>query len=410
MYRWVPALALLLLWNAATFAQIPVEYRITFDSVWSEETHPDDFPFDPHYSPLTGTVHQRTSYLWGDGLLATPGVERVAETGNRSTFESEMQAEAALGRASSSLIRGGGFDSPGVISTTFDASREFPLVTLITMIAPSPDWIVGTAGVKLVRDGRFQDDVVVYMYPWDAGTDNGASYESGNAPANPHMPIYLLTGHPVEVDGVVPPFGTYTFEILNVDGLPPYDDTDGDGLINLREAEIGSNPRLAQSDSDGSTDLNDNCPTVNNPLQTDSDGDGFGDACDNCPAIANANQNDDDFDLSGDLCDVDDGLLHFTAGGTNTLNWQGDSNYTTYNVYRGELAGLHSGADYTQDPAQHTDAASFCGLSNNSLADSFTPASGEAVFYLVTGVVAGSESPLGRIQNGHPRVTTRPCM
>ena len=46
----------------------------------------------------------------------------------------------------------------------------------------------------------------------------------------------------------------------------------------------------ADADGDGSTNLNDNCPTDANADQLDTDGDHFGDACDVCPEQANPDQ------------------------------------------------------------------------------------------------------------------------
>lgn len=72
---------------------------------------------------------------------------------------------------------------------------------------------------------------------------------------------------------------------------------------------------LTDLDTDGVSDLVDNCPRLNNPLQSDQDSDGRGDQCDNCPALANANQSDIDSDGIGDLCDSDadgDGLPNTT--------------------------------------------------------------------------------------------------
>ena len=57
------------------------------------------------------------------------------------------------------------------------------------------------------------------------------------------------------------------------------------------------------TDDDGVTDENDNCPTVYNPLQEDLDGDLVGDACDNCPTDENFDQLDGDLDGVGDVCD-----------------------------------------------------------------------------------------------------------
>lgn len=52
-------------------------------------------------------------------------------------------------------------------------------------------------------------------------------------------------------------------------------DTDQDGLTDLREAEIGTNPRLVDSDSDGLSDWEEANIFGTDPLKTDSDGDSY---------------------------------------------------------------------------------------------------------------------------------------
>jgi len=62
----------------------------------------------------------------------------------------------------------------------------------------------------------------------------------------------------------------------------PFDDTDGDTVVDCR----------------------DTCPEITNPPpQLDSDNDGVGDPCDNCPMVPNPDQADGDADLIGDACD-----------------------------------------------------------------------------------------------------------
>jgi YVTN family beta-propeller protein len=74
----------------------------------------------------------------------------------------------------------------------------------------------------------------------------------------------------------------------------------------------------SDTDDDGITDQEDNCPAVSNPDQTDFDGDGIGDECDpdndndgvdnlldNCPIDANPSQTDTNSDGRGDVCTAD---------------------------------------------------------------------------------------------------------
>ncbi len=56
-------------------------------------------------------------------------------------------------------------------------------------------------------------------------------------------------------------------------------------------------------DSDGITDVCDNCPVASNPSQSDLDLDGIGNSCDNCLFVPNVDQADADDDLRGDECD-----------------------------------------------------------------------------------------------------------
>jgi hypothetical protein len=108
------------------------------------------------------------------------------------------------------------------------------------------------------------------------------------------------------------------------------DDFDTDGVTDLNDnCPLVANPTQADDDMDFSGNLCDNCPADTNGDQLNSDGDSFGDICDNCPAdnnesqadvdidgvgsacdncvsISNPSQLDTDLDGSGDACDIDD--------------------------------------------------------------------------------------------------------
>jgi Ca2+-binding RTX toxin-like protein len=118
--------------------------------------------------------------------------------------------------------------------------------------------------------------------------------------------------------------GQQNFLAATVDEYSTYEGplSDGEVLSHLMETtiplpgSIPANPNLADTDGDGVTDAEDNCPLLSNPAQTDVDLDGVGDAClppdidgdeitdaaDNCPEGFNPDQADSNGDGVGDAC------------------------------------------------------------------------------------------------------------
>lgn len=119
------------------------------------------------------------------------------------------------------------------------------------------------------------------------------------------------------------------------------DDDDNDTLTDTEEAALGTDPLLADTDTDTLDDAVDNCPLISNQDQTDTDQDQAGNVCDddddgdgisdadevasgtdpllldtdtdgvndnldNCPIDSNGQQTDTDQDQVGDVCDSDD--------------------------------------------------------------------------------------------------------
>lgn len=214
------ASAFALLTSTSSYAQscntLPtVEYRVTFDATWSATTHPTDFPPNPHFSGLVGGTHNSNASFWAVGGIATTGIERMAELGTKSNLLNEVQAEINLGNANQQLCGGSIGLSPGSTSFTFETNKDYPLVTLVSMIAPSPDWFVGVSGLDLCQGGQWVDQLVVSLDAYDAGTDSGATYTSPNSNTNPKEPIFEITGYPTF--GV--PLGTFTFTKISEECL-----------------------------------------------------------------------------------------------------------------------------------------------------------------------------------------------
>ncbi len=199
----------------ATPAPGPAEptatYRVTFEGTWTAATHPTSFPNNPHFSGLIGGTHSDRVVFWEPGGMASPGIEAMAEQGSQSPLDAEIQAAIGAGTAEG-LISGGGVNpSPGTVTVEFQVGRDFPLVTLVSMIAPSPDWFVGVHGLSLIENGDWVSEATRPLLPYDAGTDSGTTYRSPDADTSPREPISRLEGPPVASGGTVAPFGTFTF-------------------------------------------------------------------------------------------------------------------------------------------------------------------------------------------------------
>ena len=191
-------------------------YEMTFDSTWSAATHPQDYPRGfSHYSGLIGGTHNANTRFWKRGEIASPGMERMAELGRKSPLREEVEAAIASGEAEHLLSGGGIGSSPGSVALQFQISQSYPFVTLVSMIAPSPDWFVGISALSLIENGQWVDELVVPLYAYDAGSDSGVRYTSPNSDTNPKTPISRLEELPFLVDGEIPSLGSFIFTRLS---------------------------------------------------------------------------------------------------------------------------------------------------------------------------------------------------
>ena len=101
-----------------------------------------------------------------------------------------------------------------MVSLEFDAVSTHPYVTLVSMVAPSPDWFVGVSTLPLVEDGAWRERIEVNLRVYDAGTDDGSVYNAANADTDPAAPITALTESEAGFTDGEPFAGTFVFELL----------------------------------------------------------------------------------------------------------------------------------------------------------------------------------------------------
>lgn len=186
-------------------------YRVTFEARWSRATHPIDYPASAHFSPLVGANHDATLTLWREGTPASQGIREMAEGGRTIQIERDVAAAVAAGMAERSQVGPAISVMPATVSMEIAVSQRFPLYTLVTMIAPSPDWFVGVAGVPLFENGQWVAEKKYELDPWDAGTDSGQTFTSADVITSPQSVVTRITNAPLSPNGQVTSLGTFTF-------------------------------------------------------------------------------------------------------------------------------------------------------------------------------------------------------
>lgn len=193
-----------------------VEYRVEFEGTWNgSQVEGGSLPDDAHFTTLIGATHEAGSPLWVAGGLATVGIERVAELGSTGVLTDEIQAHIAAGDAGEQISVDGLSAFPSSTQSTFEIDEAHPNVTLISMIAPSPDWFVGVSDVSLRSGGAWLPSLTVDLHPYDAGTEEGSDFDLTNPRTDPHEPIGLVGGTPFVGNPVV---GRVHFTFV-----PPFD-------------------------------------------------------------------------------------------------------------------------------------------------------------------------------------------
>ncbi len=241
----IVAVACLMLAATQLRAEV-VTYRLDVDNTWSTTSHPGLFPEAAHFSWLGGGTHNDRVSFWNEGELASPGMVEMAESGVIDMLAGEVRSQIGEGKAFRSLawrwwfcpqeIDVGGC---GETSVEFEVDSDFPLVTLATMLGPSPDWFVGVSGLSLQQEGRWHTSLTVDLRPYDGGTRSANVWELWGPQNDPPEPIRLITDESGEL--ITPAsLGTMTFTLVSVP----------EGPTAVVEAQTGDEPadfELAQN-------------------------------------------------------------------------------------------------------------------------------------------------------------------
>ncbi len=180
------------------FASMPVfcdeaEFQITFEASWTLQP----LPGNAHFSPLIGATHSAADEIFSVGTMVSPGVENVAELGVTNLLQSEINQKIANGTVGELILRPGNVGPANTVTVDFTADSENSLVSMLTMIAPSPDWFVGMNSIDLRDENGWIEEVEIVLNSYDAGTEEGDTFSLANPATNPQSVVAGL-------DAVVP--------------------------------------------------------------------------------------------------------------------------------------------------------------------------------------------------------------
>ena len=142
--------AIIVLMGFMSFGQSSATYTITFTGTWNSTDHTQGstmFPTNDHWSDLVGATHNSSITFWDTGQMASTAIENVAEIGSNSVFNTDVNNAITAGTANQWFQEQ--FETPNNATSsatlmTITTSEDFPLLTLVSMIAPSPDWLLAS--------------------------------------------------------------------------------------------------------------------------------------------------------------------------------------------------------------------------------------------------------------------------
>lgn len=172
------------------------KYEMAFQGNWIRNTHPKGFPEDvwtTRFGDIIGASHNNDYHFWMDGDIASSGLKELAFNGSTKTLESELMGNIT---DLHTIIKARGLAYPNITSSSyaiFRVDKGSHLVSLVSKMIPSPDWIVGVSRMELcVFNCSWKQSRTINLYPRDVGIDDGLQYTESK-PAAEEQPITEIT-------------------------------------------------------------------------------------------------------------------------------------------------------------------------------------------------------------------------
>jgi hypothetical protein len=184
---------------------------VIIKSTWTKTSFPLEYPSGAHFSGMIGASHNAKYSIFVIGRRPTGGLERLSEEGKHSPLDTEIRTAIDQGNALMMFESGGLKNWKDSMVSTVRVDPAHPLVSVVNMIAPSPDWFTGASGITLAENGGWITRRTVTLYAYDSGGDDGTTYKAPDKDTNPKKPTTRAANRHFVVNGRVKPVATLTF-------------------------------------------------------------------------------------------------------------------------------------------------------------------------------------------------------
>lgn len=203
-------------------------YYCTFRSNWNAENHPAQFPKAARWGSALMYSHTKQYVPFLKNREAPYGVEQIAEVSGTQTkaamkhelvhnqtfllihvnfnvqetfndpFKKELVGEGS--RVKNFTEGETFFLNQDELKENFKhlpplkVSAEHSYISGINGFSPSPDWFTGFYLFNTVKDEQqtFWESFMLKSFPWDAGTNDGDTYEAPSRDTDPPLPIVRI--------------------------------------------------------------------------------------------------------------------------------------------------------------------------------------------------------------------------
>ncbi len=174
------------------YSQSVAVYDITFTSVWNTNDH-GTLPSGAHWSSLVGANHANENEFWQLNTQASNAIKNVAELGNNAALQQEIETSINANNTEQLFLMSSVNTATGAVTISdVEINENYPLLTLVSMIAPSPDWFIGINSFNLRENNDWLNNATIDLFAYDAGTDSGTNYSSSNMETIPQENITSL--------------------------------------------------------------------------------------------------------------------------------------------------------------------------------------------------------------------------